>query len=671
MAYWTIDFITFAGNPIHIMIEKPGSVDVALTPSSNPCSIKEEGDEDLFTPVKTQSGYIEVITDSIALAEQIIPTQGATRKVLIYETLTPTSYTEPLWTGWVQPKLLTFTPWKGKQKLKIPIECKLSGLKYLPANLPSSALASIGTLLYRMLSGFDYAYFQGGMVMERNNVTDDQAKAWLRKKIYTTLFDSEAKQYDVLKNICIFFGWTCRQFGAHVFFIANRNVDAVEKSVRYIYISQLNASAFYSYAATWPEVQLADSMLCSDSNKVVFTEGCRTAKAVCSLSTFDQSADLDFTQIGLKIDNGSINPNYVHYNNAWSSGGHDYERDRAYYEVFGNVNVGDFTVEGYNVRTHLNKNDSTDANDWDVGLAVLYTSDYTTDTYWQESADPTSPGHYQTDIAIHSRYYGYLIFRSTGTISYDTAGKLTIKTELDTENYSQNSKACLFIKVGNKWFNPSTGTWDTTQPSNYITIEKNENNRYEREIPIPESMSGVLEIQFVTDKNFIEHYNEIFRAYCLKSVSVEYESEQNETYNSQISEVEVSATNNAKFSNDVSYDSIICIKGTLNANSKNFLIDPDGSVSAGLYDTPYSDAQLFSPLQRLCDETVEEMRTVGRLYELRVRWRGGITYDITPNTMIYITSLNEWAYAVGWEIDLHDDVIKLKLLRREYSEGNQ
>ena len=202
MAYWTIDFMTKAGRPIHILINKPGTTDVALQPSDNPVEIEEEGKEDLFETVKTQSGYIEVISDDMDLALDIIPTTGGTRTVRIYETMTPTSYTAPLWIGYVQPKLLTFTIWKGKNRLKIPIECRLSALKYATASLPNTPKVAISTLLNRNLPYCQFLYFQGAMVMERPNETADQARAWLRKKIYSSVFykDSYTK-FTVIEHL--------------------------------------------------------------------------------------------------------------------------------------------------------------------------------------------------------------------------------------------------------------------------------------------------------------------------------------------------------------------------------------------------------------------------------------------------------------------------------------
>lgn len=673
MAYWTIDFTTRAGRHIHIRISgKSGDTNVALTPSDNPCSIEEEGKENLFMPIKTQSGYVEVITDSIDLAAEIIPTTGGTRNVIIYETATPTSYTTPLWAGYVQPKLLTFKMWRGKQKLQIPIECRLSGLKYEPVRLPSTSEVSIGMILYRMMGGFDYAYFQGGIVMERNGNTSDQERAWLRKKVYTTLFDEDMTQYDVLEKVCTFFGWTVRQHGISAYFVANRNVDATNTTVRRILTTELTASEYTSEESLWSEVELDGDVLASTSNSVKFTEGCRIAKATCSLVTFDREANIDFTLIGEAIDDGSISSANSMTEREWSSGGHDYYEIRQnFWTSFGQstpVTIGDFTVKGENVQALLEKNDSTDVNDWDAKLVVWFTADYNTDTY-MEGGTPSSPAYERTDVTIQTKYFGELTFVSVEQIEYSTKGTLVVKAQTDTE-FNKFRGACFFVKIGSQWYNPVANVWQSTKPSSYIKLEPDNNDGYS--IPIPQAMTGNLSLIFVSDKDDINHYGYSMNiGYALKSISAEFTAEQAETYNSQISEAEYSAKNGAGFDKEVSFSSLITIRGMLEARSKNFLLDSDGEICAGLYDTPYSDARLFSPLQRLCDQAAAEMSKVGRMYDMVALWRRGLEADITPLTMIYIEPLSEWCYPVSIKYNLREDEVQLRMVKRDYSEGNQ
>jgi hypothetical protein len=90
-----------------------------------------------------------------------------------------------------------------------------------------------------------------------------------------------------------------------------------------------------------------------------------------------------------------------------------------------------------------------------------------------------------------------------------------------------------------------------------------------------------------------------------------------------------------------------------------------------LYDTLYDNAGSFKPLQRLCDQAAAEMAGIGKMYEITARWRGGLIHDITPITMIYVSPLSEWCYPVSAEYNLRDDIVKLRLVKRTYSEGNQ
>lgn len=669
MAFWTIDFMTRAGRSIHIQIAgKNGSTDEALIPSDKPCCIEEEGREDLFMPIKTQSGYIEVITDDLSLASQIIPINGATRQVRIFETATPTSYTEPLWIGWVQPKLLSFKLWNGKQKLQIPIECLLSGMRYKPANLPQQNKISIGVILYRILAAFGYAYFQGGVVL--GGEIHEWPRSWLQKKVYTSLFDEDFTRYDVLEKICTFFGWTARQYNQSIYFIANRNVDAPNTDVRRVFTTSLGANTYPTAAQLWSEVQLDGSMLVNTSNNVKFIEGCNIAKVTCQLITFDNDISLNFVEISLAIDNGTITTTNNKYESEWSEGGHDYDRvTNNFWLQFGHtpITVGNFTIQGYNVQPVLNKKESTDVNDWNTNLVVWYTTDYMLDTYWVEG-EPGSPSYQTTDIRIDSEYVGYIDFASAEPVTYETAGTLVVNANVDTE-YNKYRGACFFVKLGSLWYNPANNSWQTTKPTTYIKL--NVDNRDGYSINIPQAMTGTLLLQFVPDYNNLSANSYVGQGYALKSASAEFTAIQSETYNSQINEVEASAKNEVGFEKEVNFDSLICLKGALVANSKNFLLDFNEQTSAGLYDSLYRDAQLFDPLQRLCDQAAEELSKVGRLYEIYARWRGGLTYDITPITMIYVDPLNEWCYPVSVKYNLRDDEVLLRLIKRTYSEGNQ
>ena len=675
MAYWTIDFKTIANRHIHIMIGgKAGTTNTALTPSDNPCVIEEEGKDNLFMPIKTQSGYIEVVTDDMSLITSIIPTTGGTRSVKIYEKENPESYDVPIWSGYVQPKLLTFKMWRGKQKLQIPIECELSALKYRKIDLPSVTIISIRNILYNMLGSFSRAYFQGATTFYSDGTTTGLARAWLWKKVYRSVFEKDSTQYDALEQICIFFGWTARQYKEDVYFIANRNVDAPSTVLKSVPTTALSAAIASPATNIWSEVSLSDTMFADNSCKVKLIEGCRIAKATSELVTFDEEVNVDFEPISTAIDNGNISSTYQGSSSEWTQGGHQYVRTiNCYWTSFGQttpITIGDFTVKGKNVEPILDKQGSTDVSEWKSKLRVWYTIDYYADTYWVEGT-LQSPGYYRTDYRVDESYFGELVIASVNPVAYNAKGTMVVNVQVDNEN-GHTGSPCFFVKIGNQWYNPTTGTWQNSQPSDYIKQGQEQKDGYS--IPIPQSMTGVLSIIFVPDSDMI-HVGSVSPTismyYDVASISVEFTAEQSETYNSQIDNVEYSTRNGNGFEKEVSFDSLICTKDTLAAKSKNFLLDNDEQICEGLYDTNYDNAARFIPLQRLCDQAAAEMSEIGRMYEITARWRGGLIYDITPRTMVYVAPLNEWCYPVSAEYNLRDDEVRLRLVKREYSEGEQ
>ena len=676
MAYWTIDFKTKANRHIHIRIGgKSGSTNTALIPSDNPCVIEEEGKENLFVPIKTQSGYIEVITDDMSLLTSIIPTTGGTRTVEIFEKESPTSYDTPLWIGYVQPKLLTFSMWRGKQRLRIPIECKLSAMKYKKISLPTTVFISIRNILYYLLGYFTIAQFQGATTFYYDGSAKGLARAWLWKKVYTSIFEKDSTQYDVLEQICTFFGWTARQHKNNVYLIANRNVDAPNTELKSVLTTSLSSSTVSPVSNSWDEVLLNESMFADISTKVKFAEGWRIVRTTSNLISFDESIIVDFEPISTAIDNGSIHSTYLGESDEWteyiSGDRHDFVRTiNRYWDSFGQstpITIGDFTIKGSNIQPILDKQGSTDVSEWKSKLRVWFTVDYTSDTYWVQGT-LESPGHYDTDIQVDNRYYGELVITSVNPITFGSKGTIVVNVKVDPEIGSIDS-ACFFVKIGSQWYNPSNNAWQGSQPSYYMTQREDNNDGVS--IPIPQSMNGTLSLIFIPDKNNISYHQHVDKSYDIISISVEYMAEQSEVYNSQINNVEYSTNNGNGFEKEVSFDSLICTKDALNAKSKNFLLDNDEQICAGLYDTLYDNAESFKPLQRLCDQAAAEMAGIGKMYEITARWRGGLIHDITPITMIYVSPLSEWCYPVSAEYNLRDDIVKLRLVKRIYSEGNQ
>ena len=124
------------GTPYHIAIDGKIGADMSLTPAADPFVTQEEGDADLFVPVRTQSGSIRIETDDAQLIRNIIPDSGGTRKVSV----TNAQSGVVVWKGYVQPKMLSMRLFSGQQVVSIPVECGLAALKYRAYNYASIEL---------------------------------------------------------------------------------------------------------------------------------------------------------------------------------------------------------------------------------------------------------------------------------------------------------------------------------------------------------------------------------------------------------------------------------------------------------------------------------------------------------------------------------------------------
>jgi hypothetical protein len=672
MAYWTIDFKTFLNETVHILIEKSGNVNQALTPSDNPLNIEEEGKDNLFVPLKTQSGYIEFMCDDLSIIDEIIPTHGGTRRVYVYNTTPVTSETTPMWVGYVQPKLLTFTMWMGKQKVKIPIECRLSGLKYKKMPIPSSTTVSIAEIMQNILgSRFDIAIFQGLCFLERE-ATQTKDRIWRWKRINSTLLNSDMSMYDVLEKICTFFGWTCRTSGIDVYFILHRNVDADTMFWQQIHADKINDQEEFARDWAndfWSESLITETMLCNSSNTIKFFEGISEAIATCSLQLYDMSVNMDYSYIGLAIDDGRINPAVHESENHWSEGAYQYSEYDLYIDQFNNVDCGDFYVGGYNVKPYLDKKGSQNAAEWEVSLNVIGSAHYKQTVQHVVPSDPAESRPYDlTSVTVYQEYHGVLNLTSKNVITFPTAGtiKMDVKMRNVTFPHGATSTAYAYIKIDDKWYNPDTGQWQTAKPSSYMVIEQNKDKDLTYNIYVPGLMTGLLVIEFVQFP-VVSYSTCAFTASDISGVTLDFEAEQNEAYSSNFDTSEYVKKNNSGFEKTLTFNSDICLKSHHATNSASFLLNHDGTFCQSLFYTPFVDAKPFNPLQKIVDDAAWEMSKKGQMYTITIREAGAVP---SPLTVTYIQMLLEWSYIVGWEWNVRDNVKKLRLIKREYREIN-
>lgn len=401
MGQWTIDFMSRTGTPYHIAIDGKVGDDMSLTPAADPFVTQEEGDEDLFVPVRTQSGSIRVVTDDAQLIRNIIPDSGGTRKVSV----TNTQSGVVVWKGYVQPKMLSMRLFSGKQVVSIPVECGLAALKYRAYNYASVELPVSKMLAFMLTSEFSNFNFNGYCF---------ENQGWLHKKVKTSLFVGDDKShFDVLSDLCAFFGWTCRSMANSVVFAFHRNVDAEYMTEFFSTDSNvLNTDGDQNTPVNVDRVEIDVSDSGDDDANMIVGAGIREAVVRCSLNSYDQQIEVSRTALAQAIDNGTLSSQHVE--REYTEAGERYKDE--YWTDQQQVTVGNWKISSVNASYYVNKHDSYNVEAWEPTITA-----YNTYKAKYDSSDPYNPW-----VAVDV-FPSKVRFVSVQTYTFGSKGKLTIK----------------------------------------------------------------------------------------------------------------------------------------------------------------------------------------------------------------------------------------------------
>lgn len=645
MAYgirWQINFSNVAEKKYRVNILDEGWTGslTTLQGSDNPFVIEEYNDNDTFTPIRTVTGYINIITDNMNLVRNIIPNSGATRKVVVLEYDDDEEEWVTFFTGWVQPQLIDIAIWQGPEEIGIPVECCLSGLKY--RMFKRTGFIYLNEFLADALTNFDNFIFQCPALTDSDYQTHDDA-FWLYNKFTSILF-TDKTYYDILEAICIFFGWTCRTQGDRVYFVANRNIDdSYNKNLYSINLQALKDISGQSSDPTsidWNNQYLPSDGIASMNTKMVMQEGVSQGIASCDLDPYDETISPDEDAIKQAIHTNTFPQPTEYYHEEQEPGG-DWDV-KQYYQTFGPLTIGNVKIDGYNTQRFM-LNDTDHVGNTDISL--MHTIFNVLQTYHREERDvydPESGDYHREIINILGTYNGYLRMETTEQFTFST-GKLIVS--FVGGRYEKYNNVSFAILVGSLWYNPTTRQWQQTFSANDMRISVGWGQKYE--IPIG-NVTGTVML-YIYDQSSFENW------------TVEYQAESTETIDSSIREIVHMKSTNKNFALKKEIESQFALKENLIAMSKNFIFAPDLTPRTSLW-TDLTMTATFNPLDRLAAEVVEEMRNVGEILELDIRH--SMVPGINPITKFYIEWFDATYYPICISRDLYNDRDTIKFMKR-------
>ena len=269
---------------------------IQLKGGAEPFVTQEDDDEDLFQPIRQQSGYIRIVDDGKdasgnALASgwlrQLLPANDLSRPVVLTNGLGDT-----LWQGFLQAQNFSGTLYGNPQERDLPVQCVLSVLSAKDASttekdihnfawLLNYLLASIGLTPSSSPLGIDYLFFQGKYF----------ALDWLKKRIDWQNFvsidedgtvKSDYDHYTMLEDICKFWGWTCRTHGRDLWFVCADD-EAGAPDFKMLTMSQLASIANGTADGTdfpnetYTSITLTGDIFADNSNDDIMVRGASKA----------------------------------------------------------------------------------------------------------------------------------------------------------------------------------------------------------------------------------------------------------------------------------------------------------------------------------------------------------------------------------------------------------
>lgn len=199
---------------------------VTLTPAPQPFTTTEDTDEDVFVPVRKQSGYIRIIDpcDGSFNWKDLMPFTDVARPVTL------TRGGTVLWQGFMQSQNFTGTLYGGIQEREFPIQCPLASVGTQDIVLATAAVTEMKNFAYYLKSiidyivsvgggmiGFDYLYVQGGASARNELLNLIDPQAFVSIDLDENTFSCNNSKYSVLEDICRYWGFTARTFGRDLY----------------------------------------------------------------------------------------------------------------------------------------------------------------------------------------------------------------------------------------------------------------------------------------------------------------------------------------------------------------------------------------------------------------------------------------------------------------------
>lgn len=251
--HWTIPFISLRSGTLYTLCiydaEYSGSP-IPLKAGAEPFVTEENDDEDEFTPIRTQTGYMRIIDDGKDANgnafnwKDLIPKNDTDRPLVL--THASGNNVTVDWVGFMQAQNFGARLYYTPQEREYPIQCVLSITSGTDVNYTQTQIQNFAYLLKQIIDVIPTALRPLNFIIQGGS----DAQAWLLKRIDWQNFITENNDgslsarynlYQCLEDMCRFWGWTARTCGQSMYLLCSDDLN--ESKLLKLTYSQLETMA--------------------------------------------------------------------------------------------------------------------------------------------------------------------------------------------------------------------------------------------------------------------------------------------------------------------------------------------------------------------------------------------------------------------------------------------
>lgn len=679
--HWQIPFKSLRGGTdyiVNIYDSRFSGTPIVLNGGSQPFTTQEDDSDDMFTPVRTQSGYLRIVDNNRDANGNLIPPSifyNSWWQAMIPSTdtsrpVTLTVGNTVMWQGFMQAQNFGGVLYGNPQEREFPVQCPLAALNGESTNFNNG----LQNFAYIIKEVCDVVASRSDNAVQISNIViqgGSDARAWLMNKIDWQMFASEdndgvlrAKNtlIDVLTDMCQFWGWTARTHRTTLYLTCAD--DSAEQTWLTLTREELNTLAGGTPAGTvsssFPTREFSGDIFASINQNDSNMKGPHTAEVRANIEQISEIMEFAPQTVRDQMEQGGY---------TWVSEDGD---------------VGYFTTP--NIYSFTSAKLNGQANSTSSGFCRR-----------QLFGDVQTEDATICDMIIHNRYYNGTPFAQLQTTRQMPFGNGSLKFNFDiytgANQFVQDYYRCIIVKVGigmtrasAKWLHLSgtsilnTSVSWTSSPSEIgILIDlkcpwyysnDNFNTIYQvalKAIPLESNLYGYLFIDLMGSED--RSYRGLPPNFELANFSVMYSRNEEvlatggksrTITRDRTTSCSYTASNNNSSKDQWNAD---CIFATDNSLEYGFglLTDASGNIVSTV---GYGSSQEH-PEQHLADRVANYWNAARRKLDVELRSEltsGGITIgDLTPQEKVKMNSTTFYPFSIGRE--WRDDIIRLTMLQ--------